>query len=47
MAPPAASDSAVTQADWTPHADVDVDPLPTLKLPAAHGVQAVDTAAAE
>ena len=47
MALPATSDSAIAQADWVTQADADVDPLPLLKRPAAQGVHAVETAAAE
>ena len=44
---PAASNSAVTQSAWATQADADAAPLPLLKLPAAQGAHAVDTAAAE
>jgi len=44
---PVASDSAVTQSGWARQADADAAPLPLLKLPAAQGVHAVETAAEE
>jgi hypothetical protein len=47
MTPSATSDSAVAQPACATQSDADDLPLPTLKLPAAQGVHAVDTAAAE
>ena len=44
---PAAIDSTVTQSAWATQADADAAPRPLLKLPAAQGVHAVDTAAEE
>ena len=43
----AAIDSVVTQSGCATQADTDAAPLPLLKLPAAQGVHAVDTAAEE
>ena len=44
---PVGRDSAVTQPGSATQADADAVPLPLLKLPAAQGVHAVDTAADE
>ena len=47
MTPSATSESALAQPACATQSDADDLPLPLLKLPAAQGVHAVDTAAAE
>ena len=44
---PAARDSAVTQPGSATQSDAEAAPRPELKLPAEHGVHAVDTTAEE